>query len=92
MPGPELVAGTIADLAVKPRREVIVPFKYHAVIWLDRLLPGIADRAFSMRNRRHGTQGTCNDNLPSYARTTERTISEQLLAGSNVVNYDSKRK
>ena len=68
MPGPELVARTIADLAVKPRREVIVPFKYHAVIWLDRLLPGIADLAFSMRNRTRSGPGTSNDNLPSYAR------------------------
>lgn len=64
MPEPELVATTIADLVIDPRREVVVPFKYHAVIWLDRLLPGIADRIF---HRRRGKQQS-DYNMPAYAR------------------------
>lgn len=51
LPGPELIASAIADLIIHPRREVIVPFKYHAVIWLDRLLPGLADFLFHLRHR-----------------------------------------
>jgi short-subunit dehydrogenase len=43
MPGPELVAGAIADLAVHPRREVIVPGFYRPAITFDRLFPWVAD-------------------------------------------------
>ncbi len=43
MPGPELVAKTVAGLAVKPRREVVVPGFYSALIEFDRLFPGLAD-------------------------------------------------
>ncbi len=69
MPEPELVASTIANLVMDPRREVVVPLKYHAVIWLDRLLPGIADSIF---HRRHGQNKQQSDyNMPAYALTTE---------------------
>jgi NAD(P)-dependent dehydrogenase (short-subunit alcohol dehydrogenase family) len=44
MPGPELVAKTIADLAVHPRREVVVPFYYRPLIAGERLFPWVADR------------------------------------------------
>jgi NAD(P)-dependent dehydrogenase (short-subunit alcohol dehydrogenase family) len=43
MPGPEIVARAIADLAVKPRREVVVPGYYSPMIAFDRLFPGLAD-------------------------------------------------
>jgi short-subunit dehydrogenase len=43
MPGPELVARDIADLAVHPRREVIVPGFYRPAITFDRLFPWVAD-------------------------------------------------
>lgn len=43
MPGPELVARAIADLAVKPRREVVVPGFYSALIEVEHLFPGLAD-------------------------------------------------
>ncbi len=43
MPEPELVASTIVELIVNPRREVIVPLKYHATIWLDCLFPVMKD-------------------------------------------------
>lgn len=54
LPGPELVASTIANLVIHPRREVIVPLKYHAVVWLDQLLPGIADFFFHRNHRDDG--------------------------------------
>ncbi len=63
MPGPELVAQTIIGLAAHPRREVVVPSKYRGVIWLDRLLPGIADAAFRWRHRGDPD----GSNLPAYA-------------------------
>lgn len=62
MPGPELVANAIVRLTMRPRREVIVPSKYHGVVWLDRLLPGVADVAFKWRRR-----GDKGNNLPAYA-------------------------
>lgn len=54
LPEPELVASTIANLVVHPRREVIVPFKYQAHVWLDTLLPEIADFLFHRRHRHDG--------------------------------------
>ena len=54
LPEPELVASTIANLVIHPRREVIVPFKYQAVVRLDQLLPGVADFLF---HRRHQFDG-----------------------------------
>jgi NADP-dependent 3-hydroxy acid dehydrogenase YdfG len=64
MPGPDLVAGAIVKLALNPRREVILPPKYRAVIWLDRLFPRVADFAFHWRHRHETTP------LPAYARST----------------------
>lgn len=75
MPEPELVANVIANLVIHPRREVIVPFKYHAIVWLDQLLPGIADFIFHWRHRRDREQGNYS-NLPAYARATESKIPE----------------
>ena len=43
LPGPELVAKTIADLVVKPRREVIVPGFYSVFIGVERVFPSLAD-------------------------------------------------
>ena len=45
MPGPEIVAQTIADLVVKPRREVIIPGYYHAIIGIEHLFPWLGDLA-----------------------------------------------
>ncbi len=45
MPGPDIVARAIADLPVRPRREVIVPGRYRMAIWAERTLPWLADRA-----------------------------------------------
>jgi NAD(P)-dependent dehydrogenase (short-subunit alcohol dehydrogenase family) len=67
MPEPGVVAETIARLIVRPRREVIVPHKYQAVVWLDRLLPGVADFAFHWRHRGDHKYGS-GGNLPAYAQ------------------------
>ena len=50
MPGPELVASTIADVIVHPRREVLVPRVHYTIAWLEQLLPGVADVAHRKRN------------------------------------------
>jgi NAD(P)-dependent dehydrogenase (short-subunit alcohol dehydrogenase family) len=43
MPGPSLVATAIADLVLRPRREVIVPGRHYAIAWLEQALPTLAD-------------------------------------------------
>jgi len=43
MPGPELVARTVARLARHPRREVVVPRYYRVPIWFDRYMPWLVD-------------------------------------------------
>lgn len=43
MPGPELVARTIVDLVVRPRREVIVPGYYRPLTAIANALPWLVD-------------------------------------------------
>jgi NAD(P)-dependent dehydrogenase (short-subunit alcohol dehydrogenase family) len=50
MPGPGLVATTIADLVRKPRREVIVPRRHYALAWLEQAFPSMADLAHRQRH------------------------------------------
>lgn len=38
---PELVGRTVADVVIRPRREVIVPATQRAIVWLDDMLPGL---------------------------------------------------
>ncbi|HEV2460615.1 MAG TPA: SDR family oxidoreductase [Ktedonobacterales bacterium] len=45
LPGPEIIARTIARLIVHPRRELIVPRYYHGAVWVERLFPWLVDRA-----------------------------------------------
>jgi short-subunit dehydrogenase len=56
MPWPELIGSAIANLVAHPRRELIVPYKYHAVVWLDQLLPRLADFAFQWRHRKDNSE------------------------------------
>ncbi|MEA2340956.1 MAG: hypothetical protein QOG11_1033, partial [Solirubrobacteraceae bacterium] len=49
LPEPELVATTIADLVVRPRREVVVPRRHYAIAWLEQALPALADQAHRRR-------------------------------------------
>lgn len=39
LPGPEIVAKAISNVIKRPRREVVVPGWYRALIWLERLMP-----------------------------------------------------
>jgi NAD(P)-dependent dehydrogenase (short-subunit alcohol dehydrogenase family) len=43
LPGPELVAGQIADLIIHPRREVVTPRRHYAIVWLEQLASGFTD-------------------------------------------------
>ena len=56
MPGPELVATTIADLVQAPRREVVVPRRHYAIAWLEQALPAwrisLIDGATGRRSER----------------------------------------
>jgi NAD(P)-dependent dehydrogenase (short-subunit alcohol dehydrogenase family) len=47
---PDLVARTIAELAVHPRREVVIPRRHYAIAWLEQLLPSGADLAYRWRH------------------------------------------
>jgi NAD(P)-dependent dehydrogenase (short-subunit alcohol dehydrogenase family) len=49
MPGPELVARTIVDLAVRPRREVIVPGYYRPLAVIANALLWLVDLMGSLR-------------------------------------------
>ena len=49
MPGPELVARTIANLVVKPRREVIVPRYYSPLVAIANTFPWLVDLVMSRR-------------------------------------------
>lgn len=50
LPAPELVATAIASLALRPRREVVLPRKHYAIAWLEQLWPSMADQAYRLRN------------------------------------------
>ncbi len=49
MPGPDLVARTIANLVVKPRREVIVPGFYSPLVGIANAFPWLVDLVMSRR-------------------------------------------
>jgi hypothetical protein len=49
VPGPDLVAKTIAQLIDHPRREVVVPRRHYAIAWLEQGLPAMADLAYRWR-------------------------------------------
>jgi short-subunit dehydrogenase len=49
MPGPDLVATTIADLVTNSRREVVIPRRHCAIAWLEQVLPSVADLAHRRR-------------------------------------------
>ena len=50
LPEPEVVASAVADLVVRPRREVIVPRKHYAIAWLEQMSPTLADVTHRRRN------------------------------------------
>jgi NADP-dependent 3-hydroxy acid dehydrogenase YdfG len=50
LPGPDLVARTIAELIGRPRREVVVPRVHYTLAWLEQAFPSVADLAHRKRN------------------------------------------
>lgn len=56
MPGPEVVARAVAEVLLRPRREVIAPKFYRALAWLDQLAPALGDQIISrvIIRRRYG--------------------------------------
>jgi short-subunit dehydrogenase len=52
MAEPEVVAEAIAGLVKRPRREVVVPRKHYAVVWVEQDLPSLADLAYRWRHRK----------------------------------------
>jgi len=50
LPGPDLVARTIAELIGRPRREVVVPRVHYTIAWLEQAFPSVADLAHRKRN------------------------------------------
>jgi NAD(P)-dependent dehydrogenase (short-subunit alcohol dehydrogenase family) len=59
-PGPEAVAATVADLVVRPRREVVIPRRHYAIALLEQALPAVADAA----HRRRGWAPVHNGGAP----------------------------
>jgi hypothetical protein len=52
MPGPALIGRAVARVLRRPRREVVVPGIYHAVIRLNDVLPGLVDLALRVMRRK----------------------------------------
>jgi NAD(P)-dependent dehydrogenase (short-subunit alcohol dehydrogenase family) len=50
LPEPRLVAEAICDLVVHPRREIVVPRRHYSIVWLEQLLPSLADAAYRWRH------------------------------------------
>ena len=50
-PGPQIVARAIVSAIARPRREVFVPRYYRLLVWLEHLLPGVADAVLRRRVR-----------------------------------------
>jgi short-subunit dehydrogenase len=50
LPGPDLVAKTIAQLVFQPRREVVIPRAHYKIAWLEQAFPSVADLAHRKRN------------------------------------------
>ncbi|MEV6631150.1 SDR family oxidoreductase [Actinoplanes sp. NPDC051470] len=47
LPGPEIVAAAVESALRRPRRRIIVPFKYRGAVVAAHLFPAIADRIYA---------------------------------------------
>ncbi len=47
LPGPEIVAAAVERALRRPRRRIVVPFRYRLAIPLANALPSVVDRAFA---------------------------------------------
>jgi NAD(P)-dependent dehydrogenase (short-subunit alcohol dehydrogenase family) len=54
LPGPEIVAAAVERALRRPRRRMVVPFKYRVAIPLANALPFVVDRAYAGRAARAG--------------------------------------
>jgi short-subunit dehydrogenase len=53
MPGPEVIANAIVQLVQNgPRRNVVVPGRYNALIWLNTLFPALIDYGIARHRKR----------------------------------------
>lgn len=50
LPEPHLVAETICELVLRPRREVVVPSRHHVLVGLEQILPALADATYRWRH------------------------------------------
>ena len=65
LPGPSLVADTVCDLVVRPRREVVVPRQHYAIAWLEQLAPSVADVVYRTRHWSPVGSGRDRDSSPA---------------------------
>lgn len=49
LPDPDLVARAVLSLIERPRREIVIPQKHYAIVWLEQAFPALADLAFRVR-------------------------------------------
>jgi NAD(P)-dependent dehydrogenase (short-subunit alcohol dehydrogenase family) len=49
LPGPEIVAAAVERALKRPRRRIIVPFRYRGAVLLANAFPGITDRIYAGR-------------------------------------------
>jgi short-subunit dehydrogenase len=49
LPDAQVVATAVADLVMRPRREVVIPRRHYAIAWLEQFLPTMADFAYRWR-------------------------------------------
>jgi NAD(P)-dependent dehydrogenase (short-subunit alcohol dehydrogenase family) len=49
LPGPEIVAAAVERALLRPRRRIVVPFKYRPAITLANAVPALTDRIFAGR-------------------------------------------
>jgi NAD(P)-dependent dehydrogenase (short-subunit alcohol dehydrogenase family) len=54
LPGPEIVAAAVERALRRPRRRIVVPFKYRVAIPLANALPSVVDRVFAGKAAEHG--------------------------------------
>jgi NAD(P)-dependent dehydrogenase (short-subunit alcohol dehydrogenase family) len=54
LPGPEIVAAAVERALRRPRRRMVVPFKYRVAIPLANVLPFVVDRAYAGRAAERG--------------------------------------
>jgi short-subunit dehydrogenase len=86
LPGPECVARHIAGLVRDPRRQTIVPSKYHVDIWIQRLLPW----AMEWLLRRRMSEEIGAGNSVTQVHHVRRTEDSEFTPGPNLRDSASR--